>query len=126
MTRLIHVAVFLALGMSVELLPAQEDSGKFAFVVGIDKYQKRSFSDLQYAERDATELADELKGLGFDVVLLLGSAKGELQATRANIDAQLKKLLQRVGKQDLVVVSLSGHGAQFESSQPDRTIGDDA
>ena len=42
-----------------------------------------------------------------------GSAEGKLRATRENIDSRLKELLTGVGKNDLVLVALTGHGQQL-------------
>jgi formylglycine-generating enzyme required for sulfatase activity len=116
----------VAAGLSAARGLADDEPAKYAFIVGINKYQKRSFADLEFAERDAQDLADVLRGLSFEVVLLRGSADGELKATREGIEGQLKILLKRVKKNDLLLVSLSGHGAQFESRLADGTRKEDA
>src|SRR5436305_2656237 len=95
---------------------AQEAAGpkKVALVVGINHYQRRGFPDLQFAERDAADLAAALKGLGFEVVTLTGNSSGPRKATRHNIETALRSLLADVGKEDLVLVALSGHGQQLK------------
>ena len=87
---------------------------KVALLVGVNKYQRRGFPDLKYAERDVEDLAVELKKLGFQTSLLKGSATGATQATRANIETALQKLVASTGKDDIVLVALNGHGAQFQ------------
>src|SRR5262249_34043043 len=52
---------------------------RLAIVVGVDRYKhnlggRLSLQDLRYAERDADEVAGLLKGLGYSVVRLTGSA----------------------------------------------------
>jgi formylglycine-generating enzyme len=87
---------------------------RVALLVGINAYQRRGFVDLKWAENDVDEMGQELKRLGFDkVVTMKGSSTGELRATRVNIDVQLKKLLAEIGKNDVVLVMLTGHGQQL-------------
>jgi tetratricopeptide (TPR) repeat protein len=102
-----------AFGLSDRDLHAADGPRKVALLVGINKYQKRSFPDLTWAERDMGALEQQLKGLGFTTVLLTGSAQGKLQATRENIDRELLALLKGIGKEDVVLLGLSGHGQEF-------------
>jgi formylglycine-generating enzyme required for sulfatase activity len=99
---------------------------KVALLVGVNKYQRRGFPDLNYAERDVEELASELKKLGFQTSLLKGSSEGNAKASRANIEAALQELVADTGKEDIVLVSLSGHGATFDVKQLDGTSEEDA
>jgi formylglycine-generating enzyme required for sulfatase activity len=88
---------------------------KVALLVGINHYDKRGFDHLRFAERDVEALKKELeRGKQFTVVVLQGSAEGDLRATRENIDKQLQALLKDVGKEDLVLVAFSGHGQQLK------------
>ncbi len=43
-----------------------------------------------------------------------GSSEGELRPTKEHIEAQLKGLLAEVGKDDIVLVMLSGHGQELK------------
>ena len=93
-------------------------------VVGVARYQF-GFQDLQFAERDAEELATTLRDGGFEVVLLTGSAAGRDRASKANVEGRLKSLLNGGGdedkairKGDLVLVALSGHGQQIAVMEP--------
>jgi formylglycine-generating enzyme required for sulfatase activity len=113
------VSLTLTAALIVVARPAERAQRKVAFVVGVAKYLF-GFDNLQFAERDAEELAAVLREGGFEVVLLTGSAEGPDRATTANIDARLKDLLNGSGnedkavrKGDLVLVALSGHGQQM-------------
>ena len=89
---------------------------KVAVLVGVSKYEKKGFPDLKYAERDVTELAQVLKGAGFQVQVLLGSGQGQNRATAANLHrVLLGSFLEQVaelGKEDVVLVAFCGHGLQ--------------
>ena len=58
---------------------------------------------------------------GFTEVVVLTSTRGQKMAeaapTAANIRAQLKRLLKRVTKHDMIVVALAGHGLQLKIKQ---------
>src|SRR5262249_30350717 len=83
---------------------------KVAFLVGVNKYEKRNFQDLDYAEADVQALASALQKLGFETTVLTGSATGERRATRKNIEARLLERLRGVSRDDIVLVVLNGHG----------------
>ena len=88
---------------------------RVALLVGINEYRKRGFIDLKWAENDVAEMEQELRRLGFDkVVVMKGSSEGELRPTKEHIEAQLKGLLADVGKDDIVLVMLSGHGQELK------------
>jgi formylglycine-generating enzyme len=121
---LLTAPLALAATLLVLARPAERPPRKVAFLVGVARYQF-GFDDLQFAEDDAKELAAALREGGFEVVLLTGSAEGRDRATKANIDARLKDLLNGGGdeekairKGDLVLVALSGHGQQMFIKEP--------
>lgn len=102
------------------LLPADEGTPKkVALLVGVNQYLKPGFKPLQFAEADVIAVGDELKKLGFGVTVLLGSGKGEQQATQANIDAAARKMVAPLGQGDVALVMLSGHGQQLSADQND-------
>lgn len=103
-----------------------EPPKKLALLVGVNEYLKRGFETLKFAERDAVELGKALDGLGFRTTVLLGSGAGEKSATRENIIKRLDAMLVGVGKNDLVLISFSGHGQQFFAKRHDGKEGDDA
>ena len=88
---------------------------KVALLVGIHKYDKPGFEELPGAENDAKAIGEELKKLGFDVHVLLGSGTGDDRATLVNLRKQLKAVASPLTKQDLLVVALAGHGQQLET-----------
>jgi formylglycine-generating enzyme required for sulfatase activity len=104
------------------LLPAQESAPKkLAFLVGVSKYQKDGFDDLNYCERDVEALATVLKAQQFQVVALMGKA-----ATTDAIRKQLTTFfsdLSQLSKQDVVLLGFSGHGVQ--SLVPSPTKGEE-
>ena len=100
-------------------LQPHSDTAHVALLVGINEYRKPGFIDLKWAENDVAEMEQELRRLGFDkVVVMKGSSEGELRPTKENIEAQLKGLLADVGKDDIVLVMLSGHGQELKVKVP--------
>ena len=86
---------------------------RWAVVIGISEYKHdtKRIPDLEFAHRDAEQLAAFLKskaGGGFadDKVKLLTNEK----ATAVEIRKALFEFLKRTVKEDLVVIFLSGHG----------------
>ncbi len=77
---------------------------RYALVIGISDYQGTS-NDLQYADDDAKDWANYLRGVGYQVDLLLDS-----QATKANILAAFQALADKEQAGDGVVIAYSGHG----------------
>ncbi|MGA7496744.1 MAG: SUMF1/EgtB/PvdO family nonheme iron enzyme [Isosphaeraceae bacterium] len=122
MSRLVVIPLLCAaiLGPALAPVPAQEPAvsaptRRVALLVGINEYRKRGFIDLKWAENDVAEMDQELRRLGFDkVVVMKGSSEGELRPSKENIEAQLKGLLADVGKDDIVLVMLSGHGQELK------------
>jgi sulfatase modifying factor 1 len=86
---------------------------KVALLVGVNQYLKPGFRALRFAEADVTAVGAELKKLGFEVTLLLGSGQGEQQATKANIEAAARNMVAPLGERDIALVMLSGHGQQL-------------
>ncbi len=85
---------------------------RHAVIIGINDYADQAIPDLKYAESDAKAVYDTLTDPAIgkfpkdNVTLLLGK-----DATPSVIKAALYKL-RGVGKDDLVVVFYSGHGAK--------------
>jgi formylglycine-generating enzyme required for sulfatase activity len=111
----------LALILSLLAAGEPEKPAKVALLVGINKYDRRGFDDLRYAERDVEDLRKELESAGFRVILLKGSATGKDRATRANIEERLAELLKGATKETVVLVALSGHGQQLEVKADGKT-----
>jgi sulfatase modifying factor 1 len=98
---------------------ADDEPRRVALLVGVNVYEKRLFDDLRWAENDVIEMGEALRGLGFDkVVVMTGSATGDLRANKQNIETQIELLLRGVKKSDIVLVMLSGHGQQLRVTKP--------
>jgi hypothetical protein len=78
-------------------------SSSFALVVGINKYDH--WPNLEYASRDAGEIAAILKQNGFTVFSLTNQ-----NATRHNILGRLERIRQSVDANSRVVFYFAGHG----------------
>jgi formylglycine-generating enzyme required for sulfatase activity len=109
--------VLLVFVLAALLLPVwgQAASGKkYALLVGVNRYHHPKLKPLQYAENDATALADVLGKAGYEVVVLTGAARPKgLRPTKANIEARLRQVLRKCRPGDTVVVALAGHGLHF-------------
>ena len=99
---------------------AQEQTAgrKFAFLVGVVKYNHAKLRNLEFAEADVEELAGVLRKQGFQEVLVLtGHTAPIIRASSRqaeNVLARLREFLSKakLGKDDLVLVGLAGHGIQ--------------
>ena len=78
-------------------------SSSHALVVGIDHY--RHWSHLEYAVKDAIEMAAVLQAKGFQIYMLTDE-----QATLKNIHAKLKEIRSTVNGNSRVVFYFAGHG----------------
>jgi hypothetical protein len=85
----------------------------YALVVGVSKYAHHSrVPDLNFSDKDAEDFADFLKTQKtlygkLHITLLLNE-----RATKAEVERNLFYELPRAGKDDTVLVFLSGHGAE--------------
>src|SRR5208337_4036888 len=103
---------------------ASRSPHRVALLVGVNNYEKRGFADLKWPENDVDELAAELRQMGFEKVVVMKGSLAEdnpLKATSENIPRRLNELLRGIGKQDIVWVSLSGHGQQITIVRDDKT-----
>jgi hypothetical protein len=78
----------------------------YAFIVGIENYIENSLPKVPYAEADATEMAEALKHLGFEIDTLLLSKS----ATKTNIEHKLTALFETLTKNDRFLFYYAGHG----------------
>ncbi|WP_407183683.1 caspase family protein [Bradyrhizobium centrosematis] len=88
-----------------------------ALVIGIDDYQ--NVRKLKGAVADATDIVDSLKSMGVGDVVELVNA----QADRASVLREISALVERTGNNDLIFLSIAGHGTQeperIKGSEPD-------
>ena len=105
----------LVINVSTTHYTAAQEPQKIAFLVGINQYDKTGFAPLSYCEKDILALQDVFQRQGFRCSTLLGSGKGELRATLANIRKQFEEFhsqLAQLNRTDIVLVVLAGHGIQ--------------
>ena len=78
---------------------------KLALIIGNDKYTK-SYNELNHSIRNATDLRDSLKKIGFSVTLY------------TNVDDEMMKLIKdfrdQIGSGDVVLFYFSGHGCHAD------------
>jgi len=86
---------------------------KRAVCIGINNYPG-IFNDLKGCINDAKDWSALLQGLGFDVSLMLDS-----QATRQNVKAALRGLVDATNAGDIAVFTYSGHGTQVVDANSD-------
>ena len=107
---LLSIFITLAAHPSFSLAQQHNLPRKIAFIVGVSEYQKDGLANLKYAHKDANDLSAELSLHGFEVTKLIGSA-----AKHKDVRKQLQQFITKaaeLGKQDVVLVSFSGHGVQ--------------
>jgi uncharacterized caspase-like protein len=106
MKRILTILIFISL-LSPSILQAANYqpsySSSYALVVGIDKY--RLWPHLEYAVKDATEMAAVLKTKGFHIYTLVDE-----QATLNNILGKLKAIGRSVDANSRVIFYFAGHG----------------
>ena len=110
-----RILLSFVVGVAVVSRAVAQDGKRFALLVGVKNYNHSGLDDLQFTERDVTELKKVLEEGGFRVTLLTtteGKGDPSKAPTKANIDAAISKVLTGVGKHDLVLVALAGHGLQ--------------
>jgi len=78
-------------------------SSSYALVVGVDKY--RHWPHLEYAVKDAREVAALLKSRGFQLQMLIDE-----NATRSNILRKLDTIKKSADANSRVVIYFAGHG----------------
>lgn len=99
------------------VLRGPEEGQVRALVIGIDAY--RNVRPLKGAVSDARDIENALRRMGVaDLTTLVDD-----RADRDSVLAAINGLLRRTGRDDLVLISIAGHGAQeperVKGSQPD-------
>lgn len=91
--------------------PPGQVANKYAVVIGISRFQEKSITPLQYAQKDAQDFYDYLvapSGCNFkkeNTLLLINE-----NATKAKIADALDNVKRKAEKDDLVIVYISSHG----------------
>jgi len=113
------VLALLALAAAAGPAHAQQ-AKRYAFLVGVQKYQDPKLSPLSFCENDVQGLSKALSKAGYEVVLLsdIAAAQDPARApTRANIEKYLKAVLEKSRRPDTVVLAFAGHGMQFSGKR---------
>jgi formylglycine-generating enzyme required for sulfatase activity len=92
---------------------AQEPK-KYAFVVGVSDYFSKSMEDLTVAEKDAKDVGEKLKSMGFEVTPCLGPEASQAKL-RDSLNRFLAKL-KKVNTNDIVLIMFSGHGQELSTT----------
>jgi formylglycine-generating enzyme required for sulfatase activity len=116
-------SVLLALLCWLTLAPdTVADGRRYALVVGVQKYRiNQPLADLTWTTNDADELAQVLKGGGYNVVLMttaVARVEGQehLAPTSDNIRDQLTTMLAApdLDDDDVILLAFAGHGVEFD------------
>ncbi len=90
---------------------------KYAVVYGISKYidsqEEGETPNLTYTDDDAIEVAKTLGEKGFNVIL-----RTNQEATRVNLESDIKSLNTKLTANDIFLFYYSGHGTQYNPSTP--------
>jgi hypothetical protein len=91
---------------------------RWALLVGINRYVDPTFPPLRFCVNDVLALEQALKRLGYVVVALHDDATEErLLPTRDNVEAELARLCQAAGRDDLLLAHFACHG-KLADGQP--------
>lgn len=92
-------------------LAAQVGQGDlYALVVGVSKYKHSKIPNLNVSDKDAKDFAGFIRGQKKLFMNVYVRVLTNEQATRSEIEKELYYNLRKAGKNDTVVVFLSGHG----------------
>jgi hypothetical protein len=96
-----------------------DDIGRYALLVGVERYNPAFLTPLEYAEDDMEAVGRALEKLGFNVVTMTSAAAipERRPVSAADIMAQVEKRLRSRAADDIVLLAFSGHGAQLKSDK---------
>lgn len=110
--------------LAVVAASASAQERKYALLVGVKRYDGKTFVQLPSAEKDALALDQTLKSLGFHLVITMTN-EADLPTRRPSssrkILDQLDLMLKGKERDDTVLVFLSGHGIQLKNDPVDST-----
>jgi len=96
----------------VTVLPPEKECNAYALVFGLENYLEEKIGNVSYAERDASEIGNALRDLGYkdaNVQLIINSA-----ATCASILYEAKQLAGTAKEGDTVFFFFAGHGYTWQ------------
>ncbi|WP_326569944.1 caspase family protein [Actinacidiphila glaucinigra] len=80
-----------------------------ALLIGASAYEMRGVPPLPFVPGDLARLGSVLEDRGFDVLVVAGREDGK-QVSRNFVDGQVAGFLRRAGRDDTLLILLSGHG----------------
>ncbi|MGW0765434.1 caspase family protein [Streptomyces sp. NPDC002676] len=80
-----------------------------ALLIGASDYEMRGVPRLPFVPGDLARLGSVLEDRGFDVLVVAGREDGK-QVSRNFVDGQVAGFLRRAGRDDTLLILLSGHG----------------
>jgi len=93
-------------------------SKKLAVVVGVKEYSDSTFTDLDYAERDAAAVYETLLKGSYHIsdtrLMTRSSTSPELWPTRNNFLREIRRMCAAAGRDDTVLLYFSGHGIEHK------------
>lgn len=104
-------------GITIQLGKKHEPK-LYAIVIGTSDYRGEKL-DLSYADKDASDVATGLEGVGEalfgtgNVQVNLLTSSSNLASTKANIKAAFANVAAEAMPEDVVVIYLSGHGVTY-------------
>jgi formylglycine-generating enzyme required for sulfatase activity len=108
---------FMVLLVSIPL--AWGEGRKIALVVGVRTYLHKTLKDLDYPCQDAAELAEVLRQADFASVAVMTSdaPNNNEKPTFQNMNRQIQTILKGIGKDDILLIALSGHGQENDNNE---------
>lgn len=109
-------------GITIQLGKKHEPK-LYAIIVGTSDYRGEKL-DLSYADKDAADIAEGLKGVGEalfgaeNVQINLLTSTGDALSTKENIKATFDKISLTATPEDVLIVYFSGHGVNYGSTDP--------
>ncbi len=111
--------VFSIFGVAADSPVLAQKPRRYYLGVGVEEYLHDSLrkpEPLKYCVEDVTNLAAVLKSKGYDLTLLtdeVGRNDKTLSPTKANIEREIRRVLDAAKPGDTVLLAFAGHGIQF-------------
>jgi len=106
--------------INTEIQERRPIKNRWAFLVGVNRYNDPSVQSLNFCVEDVVALDEKLKALGYTVVCLHDRLDSDNHRfpTRNNVEAELNTLCRMVDPDDLLLVHFSCHGKLLTDKQP--------
>jgi hypothetical protein len=106
--------------INTEIQERRPIKNRWAFLVGVNRYNDPSVQSLNFCVEDVVALDEKLKALGYTVVCLHDRLDSDNHRfpTRNNVEAELIQLCSMVDPDDLLLVHFSCHGKLLTDKQP--------